>query len=170
MNGARLGAELAATKGDIPRLWGPSYALGVAALVLPYIVGAVLNRVWRFRFALTAFVSTIAISAASVAYHPDLPELVRLLPAELLLWMPPAFFVTAAAAASVRLKSSAATAVSALLVLGFLPFAGNYSLSEALSRGGQIPVGYVVSAALAALPAVLAAAVAGIALMRSRDV
>ena len=170
VNGARLGAELAANTGDIPKLWGPSYALGVAALVLPYIVGAVLNRVWRFRFALTAFVFTIAISAASVAYRPDLPELVRLLPVELLLWMPPAFFVTASAAASVRLKSSAATAVSALLVLGFLPCAGNYSLSEALSRGGHIPAGYVISAALAALPAILAAAVAGIALMRSRDV
>ena len=170
VNGARLGAELAAKCGDIPKLWGPSYALGVTALVLPYIIGAVLNRVWRFRFPLTAFVLTIAISMASVAYRPDLSELLRLLPAEALLWMPPAFFVTAAAAASVRLRANAATAVSALLVFGFLPFAGNYSLSEALSKGGHIPTGYVVSAALAALPGVLAAAVAGLALMRSRDV
>ena len=170
VNGARLGAELAAKAGDIPKLWGPSYALGVAAIVLPYIIGAALNRVWRWRFPLTAFASTVAISLASVAYRPDLPELLRLLPAEALLWMPPVFFATAASAASVRLGANAATAVSALLVLGFLPFAGNYSLSEALSRGGRIPVGYVVSAALAAVPAVIAAAVAGLALMRSRDV
>ena len=170
VNGARLGAELAAKAGDIPRLWGPSYALGVASLVLPYVVGAALNRFWGFRFPLTAFVFTVAVSVASAAYRPDVPELLRLLPAEALLWMPPAFFATAAAAASVRLGTSAATVVSALLVLGFLPFAGNYSLSEALSGGGRIPAGYVASAALAAVPAVLAAAAAGLALMRSRDV
>ena len=170
VNGALIGSLVAARTGDVPKLWGPSYALGVAAIVLPYAIGAVMNRVWRFRFTLTAFASTVAIAVASAAYRADLGWIARLLPAEALLWMPAAFFTAAAAAASVRLRANAATAVSSLLVLGFVPFAGNYSLSEALSRGGEIPALYVLQAALAALPAVLAAVVAGLALMRSRDV
>ena len=170
VNGAKLGAELASKTGDIPRLWGPSYALGVAALVAPYVVGAVLNRMWRFRFSLSAFVAAVAIAVASVAYRPDVQWIARLVPAEALLWMPPAFFAFAACAASVRLKANAASAVCAVLVACFIPFAGNYSMSEALSKGGAVPLAYVLFAALAALPAVLAAALAGLALMRSRDV
>ena len=157
VNGAAIGAEVARKTGDIPRLWGPSYAFGVAAVVAPYVIGAVLNRAANFRFCLSAFVSAVV-------------ELLRLLPAVALLLIPPAFFVAASAAAAVRLKTNAATAISALLVAGFIPFAGNYCLSEALSRDGWIPMSYVAFAALAALPAILAAVIAGLALMRTRDV
>ena len=170
VNGAAIGAEVARRAGDIPRLWGPSYACGVAAIVVPYILGAALSRAMNFRFCLSAFVSTIVIALASMLYRLNLPELLRLLPAVALLWIPPAFFVVAAAAAAVRLKTNAATAVSALLVAGFIPFAGNYSLSEALSKGGSIPAFYVSIAVLAALPAVLAALVAGLVFMRTREV
>ena len=170
VNGASIGAVVARQTGDIPRLWGPSYALGVASVVAPYVIGAILNRAANFRFALSAFLSTVAISVASVAYRPDFEGIARLLPAIVLLWIPPAFFAAAASAAAVRLRTNAATAVSALLVCAFIPFAGNYCLSEALSGSGSIPASYVAVAALAALPAVLAAAIAGLALMRSRDV
>lgn len=170
VNGAAIGAEVARKTGDIPRLWGPSYAFGVAAVVAPYVIGAVLNRAANFRFCLSAFVSAVVIALSGVAYRPDRVELFRLLPAVALLLIPPAFFVAASSAAAVRLKTNAATAISALLVAGFIPFAGNYSLSEALSRDGWIPMSYVAFAALAALPAILAAVIAGLALMRTKEV
>ncbi len=170
VNGASIGAAVAKRTGDVPRLWGVSYAFGVAAVVLPYVVGAVLNRVFRVRFALGAFVVAVVVSVASLFYRLDVHAMTRMASAEALLWLPPLFFVFAASAAAVRLKANAAGAVCAVLVACFLPFAGNYSLSEALSRGGSVSWGYVALAALAALPAVLAAAVAGIAAMGARDI
>ena len=169
VNGARIGALVAQRTGDIPRLWGPSYAFGVAAVVAPYVVGAVLNRAFRIRFAMSAFLTALAVALASVCYRPDTAS-VRLLPAIVLLWMPPAVFTMAAAAASVRLKANGAGAVCALLVALFLPFAGNYSLSEALSKGGTIPWGYVAVAALAALPAFFLAALVGLRLIKEQDI
>jgi ABC-type transport system involved in multi-copper enzyme maturation permease subunit len=163
VNGSLIGAAVAKKTGDIPRLWGVSYACGVASVVLPYVVGAFLNRVFRFRFALSAFVTTIVIAAASLVYRPEV-SLVGLLPAMALLFVPAAFFAMAATSAAAHLKMNAASAVCAVLVAAFLPFAGNYCLSNALSRGGTIPWAYVAVAALAAVPAVLAAAFAGAAL------
>lgn len=163
VNGSLIGAAVAKKTGDIPRLWGVSYACGVASVVLPYVVGAFLNRVFRFRFALSAFVTTLVIAAASLVYRPEV-SLVGLLPAMALLFVPAAFFAMAATSAAAHLKMNAASAVCAVLVAAFLPFAGNYCLSNALSRGGTIPWTYVAVAALAAVPAVLAAAFAGAAL------
>ena len=68
-----------------------------------------------------------------------------------------------------RLKINAASVVMALLAAGFLPFAGSYSLSEALAKGGEIPFAYVGAAFAALVPAVLAFGLIGIALMRDRD-
>lgn len=157
VNGAEIGARIARKTGDIPRLWGPCYACGVAAIVLPYVIGAVLNRFRRVRFARVAFLLTVVLALASLACRPDFAALPRLAPAVVLLWIAPVFFVTAAVAAAARFRTNAAAAILALLVAGFLPFAGNYCLSEALAKGGTIPWRYVLAAALAALPAVLAA-------------
>ena len=170
VNGAAIGAAVAKSTGDIPRLWGPSYAFGVAAIALPFVVGAVLNRVFRVRFPLSAFMTALAISAGSIAYRPDVRTIVRMLPAEALLWIPPAFFILAASAASVRFGPSAAAAVSAACVACFLPFAGNYCLSEALAKDGTIPSLYVFAALACALPAIAAAALAGICAMKAKDV
>ena len=115
---------------------------------------------------MTAF----AISAGSLAYRPDIQMVARMLPAEALLWIPPAFFTLVASAASVRLKANAATAVSAVCVACFLPFAGNYCLSEALAKGGRIPWTYVLAALACALPAMAAAALAGALFMKSKDI
>ena len=161
VNGARIGAEVAQRTGDIPRLWGPSYAFGVAAVVLPYVLGAALDRIWRVRFALSAFLTAAATALVSVGYRPDVATALRLLPAVVLLALPAAFFVMVSCAAAVRLRANLAGAAVALATAAFLPFAGNYCLSEAWSDGGVIPGVYVLVAALAALPAVLAAVLAG---------
>ena len=167
VNGAVIGAAVARKAGDIPRLWGVSYACGVASIVLPYMVGAVLNRFFRFRFSLAAFVTTLAIALASLLYRPDV-SLLRLLPAIALLFIPAAFFAMASTAVAAHFKINATSAVCAVLAACFLPFAGNYCLSAALSGGGSIPWAYVAVAAVAALPATLAAAIAGTAFTPSQ--
>ena len=167
VNGAEIGAAVARKSGDIPRLWGVSYACGVASIVLPYIVGAVLNRFFRFRFSLSAFVTTLVIALASLCYRPD-ASLLRLLPAIALLFLPAAFFVMASTAAAAHLKINATSAVCAVLAACFLPFAGNYCLSAALSGGGSIPWVYVAVAAVAAIPATIAAAIVGTAFTPSQ--
>ncbi len=170
VNGAAIGAAVAKATGVIPRIWGPCYAFGVAAIVLPYVVGAFLNRVFRIRFSMSAFAATLIISVASLMYRPYLPDIIRMLPAEVLLLIPPAFFVLVASAVSVRFKVNAATALCAICVFCFLPFAGNYSLSEALAKGGRIPWSYVLAAFACALPAMVAAALAGVIFMKAKDV
>jgi hypothetical protein len=127
----------------------------------------VLNRFFRFRFSLSAFVTTLAIALASLCYRPD-ASLLRLLPAIALLFLPAAFFVMASTAAAAHLKINATSAVCAVLAACFLPFAGNYCLSAALSGGGSIPWVYVAVAAVAALPATIAAAIVGTAFTPSQ--
>ena len=167
VTGAVIGAAVARKTGDIPRLWGVSYACGVASIVLPYVVGAVLNRFFRFRFALSAFVTALFIAIASLFYRPDV-SLARLLPAIALLFVPAAFFAMAATAAATHLKINATSAVCAVLAAAFLPFAGNYCLSNALAAGGVIPWAYVAVAAIAALPAIVAVALAGMSFSPSK--
>ena len=161
VNGSLIGAAVAQKTGDIPRIWGVSYVCGVACVVLPYLAGAVLNRFFRFRFALSAFVTAVLIALASLFYRPS-ASLLRLVPAVALLLLPAAFFSMAATSAAALLKTNAASAVCALLAAAFLPFAGNYCLSNALAGDGIIPWTYVAVAAIAVLPATVAAAVVGI--------
>ena len=52
--GAAIGGEMAGRSGDVARLYGPCFAAGVAVIVLPLVVGAVLNRFARFRFGLSS--------------------------------------------------------------------------------------------------------------------
>ena len=137
------------------------------SIVIPYIVGAVLNRFFRFRFSLAAFVTTLAIALVSLLYRPD-ASLLRLLPAVALLFIPAAFFSMASTAAAAHLKINATSAVCAVLAACFLPFAGNYCLSAALSGGGSIPWAYVAVAAVAAIPATIAAAIVGTAFTPSQ--
>ncbi len=166
VNGARIGAGIARSTGDVPRLWGVSFACGVAGVVLPYVVGAVLNRAFRFRFALSAFMTALVVALASLFCRPD-ASLLRLVPAVALLFLPPAFFAMAATSAAAHLRMNTTSAVCAVLAALFLPFAGNYCLSNALAGGGVIPWTYVAAAAAASVPAIAAAALAGI-LLRSK--
>ena len=80
VNGSLIGAAVAKKTGDIPRIWGVSYACGVASFVLPYVVGALFNRFFRSRFALSAFMTAICIALASLFYRPS-ASLLRLVPA-----------------------------------------------------------------------------------------
>ena len=167
--GAAIGGEMAGRSGDVARLYGPCFAAGVAVIVLPLVVGAVLNRFARFRFGLSSFVSALAMAfAAAVAFfRPAL--FARLAPAFALVALVALVPLSAAAAFAVRFRANAAAAAAGVVFAVSLPAAGSYFLSDALSNGGSISWGYVALAALAAAPAVAFFLVLGSGFMAGRD-
>ena len=172
VEGARVGGAVAERTGDIARIGGPFLAAGVAVLLLPLLFGAALNRFGRGRFVLSsmsaAFFLSLLAGAASAALDREL--LPRYLPVAVLL-LPPALVLLAASAAfAVRFRANAAAAAVGVIAATGLPAVGNYYMSDALSRGGSVPWGYVAVASLAAVPAVLAFALLGIRFIGGRDV
>lgn len=169
VNGAAIGGEAAAKSGDIARLWGPSFALGVTVAVLPLVIGALVNRFARCRFTLSAFVAALAVAVASVAYRFDASLTGRLLPVQAAVVAYAGVFLSAAAAFSVRWKAHVAASAAGMLFLVALPFVGNYYLADALAKGGSVAWGYVGWATLAALPAAAAFLTAGVFFLSGRD-
>lgn len=169
VTGAERGGALAAQTGDVAKMYGPSLALALAAIVLPPVAAAALNRFLRFRFVPTAALLSLALALAGACcfFSPRLAA--RFLGAALLLVFPAAVFMAASAAFAVRWPANAATALAGLLFAVSLPNLGDYYLSDALSRGGAVPWAYVGLAALCALPLVAAFALLGIRLFKDRD-
>ncbi len=170
VNGAEIGGEIAAVRGDIARLWGPSLACAVAVLVLPIAVAAALNRFARFRFTLSANVIALVLALAGTVYRFNAALVGRVLPVLLLAAIPSLVLLAAAAAFSVRFRANAAAAFAALAAAAFLPALGNYCLSDALANGGSVGAGYCLSAAAAILPAVGGLLLLGIGLFNGRDI
>lgn len=165
VNGAVVGGRIAEETGTLARVWGPSVAVGAAVLLVPLVLGALLNRFGRFRFVLTALGSAFVLSLLSfIAFSCWLGwgDALRLLTAFGLLVAFALLLLSAAAAFSIRFEASAATSLAGLLLAILLPFVGNYYLAESLSNGGVIPSGYALSAALAILPAVAAFLILGV--------
>lgn len=165
VNGAVVGGRIAEETGTLARVWGPSVAVGAAVLLVPLVLGALLNRFGRFRFVLTALGSAFVLSLLSfIAFSCWLGwgDALRLLTAFGLLVDFALLLLSAAAAFSIRFEASAATSLAGLLLAILLPFVGNYYLAESLSNGGVIPSGYALSAALAILPAVAAFLILGV--------
>ena len=167
--GAAIGGEIAAVSGDIPKLWGPSYALGVASVVLPCLVAAALNRFARCRFCLTAFLLTVLVGLASTAYRFDAALLGRLAPVWVAMASVTVVYLVATAALSVRFRTNAALGGVAALALLSLPYVGNHCLSDALSRNGSVGWGHCLALAGATLPAVAAFLLLGAAYVNERD-
>ena len=168
-NGAALGGALAERTGDLARLWGPSYALGVAAIVLPVIVAAALNRFARFRFTLSAFSLTVLVALLSAAYRFDASLASRLVRVWLPLAALPVAVAAATAAVTVRFRPSVANALVAALAVLSLPFVGNHCLSDALSRGGTVGWGYALAATGVTAVAIAAFLLAGTSFINARD-
>lgn len=168
-NGAALGGALAERTGDLARLWGPSYALGVAAIVLPVIAAAALNRFARFRFTLSAFSLTVLVALLSAAYRFDASLASRLVRVWLPLAALPVAVAAATAAVTVRFRPSVANALVAALAVLSLPFVGNHCLSDALSRGGTVGWGYALAATGVTAVAIAAFLLAGTSFINARD-
>jgi len=170
VRGAEIGGVVAAERGDIARLWGPSFAVAVAACVVPMAVAAALNRFFRFRFTLTANLLTLAVAVGGSAYSFDASLAARLLPALALAAAPSLVLLSASAAFALRFRSNAASSLAAAVVAMVLPALGNYCLSDALADGGSVPWTYFAAALLAVAPAVAAPLAIGIHLINGRDV
>ena len=167
--GAAIGGRIAAASGDVARIYGPCFAAGIAAIVLPLAVGAALDRFARCRFVPTAFLLSFLVSAASAARFADIPLLARLAPVSVLLALAAMVPLAAAAAFSFRFKANGAAAACGVVVAAMLPAMGGYFLSDALSSGGSVPWSYVGLAALAIAPAVLFFLVLGTGFIKGRD-
>ena len=170
VRGAEIGGEIAAANGDIARIWGPSFALAVAAMVLPVLLAAALNRFARFRYVISANMLTLGFAAAGVPYRFDAELALRLLPAFALSAAPALALMAASAAFAVRFKANAASSLAALVAAAMLPALGNYCLSDALAEGGRVPWTYFALASAALAPAVVAALVLGVHFINGRDV
>ena len=54
VRGAIIGSEIAAQNHTMVRMYGPVYVLSIAAFVLPFLYGAIVNRYFHRRFTLNA--------------------------------------------------------------------------------------------------------------------
>ena len=171
VGGAATGGAIAARTGDVARLWGPSFAAGVAVIVLPLVVAAALNRFAHVRFVLSSLLvaAALALAAGGWTLVRETALCLRLLPVFAAALLPSLVLLAGAAAAAVRLKANAAAAAVGLLFVFLLPMVGNCCLSDGLSNGGRVPWTAVGLAVLAALPAFLFFACLGVWLINGRD-
>jgi len=158
IEGAAVGGRIAERTGDIARIWGPCLVAGVAVIVLPLVLAAVLNRFARFRFVLTTLVlsGVLALASGTWALMREKDLLLSYLWAAVPLTFLFAVLSSCATTLSFRFKAHAAAALTGLVVAVGLPFVGNYYLADSLSKEETVSVAQVGLSALAALPAVAA--------------
>lgn len=170
VRGAEIGGSMAERTGDIARLWRPSFALSMATAVVPLVAAAALDRFARWRFVPTAFVLATVISLGGTVYRFNGALLARLAPVLVLATFPAILFLVISSALAVKFKANAAMSIIAVLFIAFVPAVGNYYLPDALSKGGCLSWSYVALAALALLPAIVAALFVGIRFIRNQDI
>lgn len=154
--GAAAGGALAEKTGQLVRVVAPALAAGVAVILVPLVLAAILNRFGRFRFVLTcfvvAFVLALLFGGAAFALAPRL--LASYFAVAALLVCPALVLLAASAAFAMRFKANAAASLVGLVFAAMLPFVGNYYLSDALTGGGSVPLSYFLLAIASALPLV----------------
>jgi len=169
VNGAEIGAFVVAGSGGIARIWGVSLAIALLALLLPLGLAALLNRFVRMRFTLTASLLALTVALLGVAYRPDFALALRLMPASVLFSVPALVLLAAVSAFAVRFRPSVAATLTMAVVVLLVPALGNYCLSEALARGGSVPIRYFWMALAAIVPAVAAFLVLGVGFINGKD-
>ena len=170
--GSVVGGAIARQTGDIARICGPYLAAGVAAVVVPLTLGAVLNRFAGCRFVLTAMAAAFVLSLADAGTVLWLSRLsaLRLVPVAVLVVALAVPLLTAAAAFSIRMRAHAAASAVGVVFLALLPAVGNYYLVNALADGGTLSWGYVGLAAALMAPAAAAFLLLGIHFINGRDI
>lgn len=158
VNGAAIGGKLAASSGDIARLYGPSFLIGVAIFLLPSIIAAALNRFARFRFCLTAFILTLVASLISMAFRFDLKLVMQVSAMDFLSSIPTFVLAAAASAFAARFRHNVAGLCTVAAAMLLCPIMINYT--RATSPG---------TALIAALSLIAALIVGGSALFKERD-
>lgn len=161
VNGAAIGGAVGNSAAMLERLWGPSLAVALAAIVLPVFAAAALNRFGRFRYVLTANALALALGVAGVLYRFDFALAAKMTPVFVVAAMPAFFFLAVASAAAAGLRMNAALSLTALVFAAFLPFLGNYCLSDAVAYERALSPVRVLWTLLALMPAIGAALLAG---------
>ena len=169
VRGAVIGGEIAARDGTMTRMYGPVFAFALAAIVLPFLYGAVANHSFRRRFTLNANLCACAVALASTAYRFDYAVFAKTLPVYVLAALPVLVLLAASAAFSGRFRFNAAASIAALVFACFIPALGNYCVTDVVSAGEEVTVLYLVAAVAAVLPPVAALLYLGVKLFETAE-
>lgn len=127
VNGASIGGKLAASNGDIARLYGPSFLIAVGVFLLPSIIAAILNRFARFRFCLTAFLLMVLFSCGSTMFRFDSKLASEIFSLDLLSATPSFIIAAAASAYASRFRINVASLLTMVTIGLMCPIMINYT-------------------------------------------
>lgn len=127
VNGASIGGKLAASNGDIARLYGPSFLIAVGVFLLPSISAAILNRFARFRFCLTAFLLMVLFSCGSTMFRFDSKLTSEIFSLDLLSATPSFIIAAAASAYASRFRVNVASLLTMVTIGLMCPIMINYT-------------------------------------------
>ena len=156
VRGAVIGGEIAAREHSVARMYGPVFAFAVAAIVVPFLYGAVVNHSLRRRFTLNANLCTGIIALVAMLFRFDVSVFLKTLPVYVLVALPALILLAASAAFAIRFRFNAAASLALLVFVLFLPALGNYCVTDVVSAGESVSWVYLLVASAAVLPPVAA--------------
>lgn len=156
VRGAVIGGEIAAREHSVARMYGPVFAFAVAAIVIPFVYGAVVNHSFRRRFTLNANLCAGTLALIAMAFRFNAALFFETLSVYVLVALPALIMLSASAAFAIRFKFNAAASLSMLVFALFLPALGNYCVTDVVSAGESVTWIYLLVATAAALPPVVA--------------
>lgn len=156
VRGAVIGGEIAARENSVARMYGPVFAFAIAAIVVPFLYGAVVNHSLRRRFTLNANLCTGIIALVAMFFRFDVSVFLKTLPVYVLVALPALILLAASAAFAIRFRFNAAASLALLVFVLFLPALGNYCVTDVVSAGESVSWVYLLVASAAVLPPVAA--------------
>lgn len=156
VRGAVIGGEIAVREHSMARMYGPVFAFAIAAIVIPFLYGAVLNHSFRRRFTLNANLCAGVLSLVAMSFRFGAEVFVETLPVYVLVALPALVLLAASSAFAIRFKFNAASSLATLVFALFLPALGNYCVTDVVSAGEPVSWFYLLVATAAVLPPVAA--------------
>ena len=156
VRGAVIGGEIAARENSVARMYGPVFAFALAAIVVPFLYGAVVNHSLRRRFTLNANLCTGIIALVAMFFRFDVSVFLMTLPVYVLVALPALILLAASAAFAIRFRFNAASSLAVLVFVLFLPALGNYCVTDVVSAGESVSWVYLLVATAAVLAPVAA--------------
>lgn len=169
VRGAVIGGEIAAKEHTLARMYGPVLAFGMAAVVLPFVYGAVMNHTFRRRFTLNANLSALVLALVASVCRFDFVVFAKTLPVYALVALPPLVLLAASAAFSGRFRFNAAASFAVLVFACFLPALGSYCLTDVVSAGETVGWSYFLCASGAVVSPVAALLYLGVKLFEKAE-
>lgn len=154
--GAVIGGEIAAREHSVARMYGPVFAFAIAAIVIPFLYGAVVNHSFRRRFTLNANLCTGALALIAMFVRFRTAIFFETLPVYALVALPALILLSASSAFAIRFRFNAASSLAMLVFVLFLPALGNYCVTDVVSAGESVSWVYLLVATAAVLPPVAA--------------